>query len=169
MSKTKVQTPPGPLQTERLSSGNRKLIRDLVVKLDGGPKITVPKGFETDFSSIPWFARWFIDWAKVDIAGVVHDFLYWCPKHAQKLGITTRMRADDVWWELAGAGAYCANRLQRGAGWCALRLCGWRALRKAHRIGGRTCTPQPSPPSPPQLSTARSPSAAARAKPQGTG
>ena len=115
MSKTKVQTPPGPLQTERLSSGNRKLIRDLVVKLDGGPKITVPKGFEMDFSSIPWFARWFVDWAKVDIAGVVHDFLYWCPKHAQKLGITTRRRADDVWWE-AGGGWWRTARTDSSGG-----------------------------------------------------
>ena len=77
---TKVQSPPGPLQTERLPDGRRFLLRNLVVKLDDGTKITVPAGFETDFSSLPWRTRWAIHWTRVDVAGVVHDFLYWCPQ-----------------------------------------------------------------------------------------
>ena len=151
---TKVQPDPGPLQTERLPSGRRKLIRSLAVKLNDGSGITVPDGFETDFSSIPWFARWVVDWAKVDVAGVVHDFLYWCPKHAkQALGTDSRKRFDDVWEELAGAGQYSANRLQCRFGRLALWIFGWRALRNALRMNQRKCAPSPLPPTgaPPSL------------------
>ena len=67
-----VLTPPGPLQTERLpTNGNRVLLRDLLVRLEDGTDVAVPKGFETDFSSVPWFVRWTVDWMKIDIAGVV--------------------------------------------------------------------------------------------------
>ena len=141
---TKVQPEPGRLQTERLPSGRRKLIRGLVVKLDDGSKITVPDGFETDFSSIPWFARWVVDWAKVDVAGVVHDFLYWCPTQAkQALATDSRKRFDDVWEELAGAGQYCANRLQCRLGRFGLWMFGWLALRKALRMNQRKCAGRP--------------------------
>lgn len=64
-----------PLQVERLDNGDRMLLRDLVIDLDedlrlgdgtfegfsrsadGTTVITVPKGFTTDFSLIPAFAR----------------------------------------------------------------------------------------------------------------
>ena len=69
MVATKVLDPPGSLQTERLSNGNRMLIRDLVVRLDDDTEITVPKGFVTDFSSVPGLARGFLHWSRVDIAG----------------------------------------------------------------------------------------------------
>ena len=137
MAKTKVKDP-GPLQTERLPNGNRKLIRKLVVEVDYDTTITVPEGFETDFSSIPAFARSFIDWSRVDIAGVVHDFLYWCPQEG-----FSRKRADDVWRRIAAAGASRANSLQQWLGWAGLRMIGWRAYRKARKAReagrGRKC------------------------------
>ena len=142
MAKTKVRDPPGPLRTERLPNGRRKLIRNLVVKLEGGTKITVPDGFETDFSSIPAFARSFIDWSRVDIAGVVHDFLYWCPQR----GID-RKSADGIWREIAGAGERRANWFQQWLGWTGLRIGGWWAFRNARRAReagrGRKCNPNP--------------------------
>lgn len=138
MAETKVQDPPGALQTERLGNGNRKLIRALVVKLNDGTTITVPDGFETDFSSIPFWARPFLHWSRVDVAGVVHDFLYWCPQQN-----IDRKRADAIWLEMAGAGERHANWLQCSLGWVGLRLCGWRArnrARKARIAGhGRKC------------------------------
>ena len=144
MAKTRVQDPPGPLRTERLSNGSRKLIRNLVVKLEDGTRITVPSGFETDFSSIPVLARSFIDWSKVDIAGVVHDFLYWCPQ--EDIG---RKRADDIWREIAGAGKHHANWLQQWLGRIGLQIGGWYAFsnaRKARGVGhGRKCEPEPPP------------------------
>ena len=144
MAETKVQEDPGPLQIERLPNGNRKLIRNLVVKLDDGTTITVPRGFETDFSSIPCVAQCFLHWSRVDIAGVVHDFLYWCPQE----GIS-KERADAVWKELAGAGQHHANGLQRCCGFVGLRLFGGSAFRKAreaHEAGhARKCKPDPPP------------------------
>ena len=144
MAKTKVQDPPGRLRTERLPNGNRVLIRDLVVMLDDGTEIIVPDGFETNFSSIPRFARSFIDWPRVDIAGVVHDFLYWCPQKD-----VSRKRADAIWREMAGAGEHHANWFQRSLGWFGLRIGGWWAHRKA-RIAreagrGRKCAAGPRP------------------------
>ena len=59
-------TPAGNATDEAPPNGRRKLIRNLVVKLEGGTKITVQDGFETDFNSIPALARSFIDWSKVD-------------------------------------------------------------------------------------------------------
>ena len=140
MAKTKVQDPPGPLRTERLPSGMRKLIRKLVVELEDGTRFTVPDGFETDFSSIPALARCFIDWSKVDIAGVVHDFLYWCPQ--KDIG---RKRADHIWREIAGAGEHHANWLQQWLGWAGLLAGGWYAFRRARKARedghGRNCEP----------------------------
>ena len=145
MPETKVQDPPGPLRTERLPNGNRVLIWNLVVELDDGTTITVPDGFETDFSSIPCFARSFIDWSRVDIAGVVHDFLYWCPQ-----GGTSRKRADAIWREIAGAGYHHANAVQQWLGWTGLRMGGWWAHRQARiaRAAGRRrkCAPDPAHP-----------------------
>lgn len=144
MAETKVKDPPGPLRTERLGNGNRKLIRTLVVGLDDCTEITVPDGFETDFSSIPRLARCFLHWSRVDIAGVVHDFLYWCPQP----GIS-RKRADAMWREMAAAGGHHANWLQRWVGWAGLRMCGWRAHKKARRAReaglGRRCCPDQAP------------------------
>ena len=142
---TKVKTPPGPLQTERLPNGNRMLLRDLVVVLDAGTRITVPTGFETDYSSVPFVARPLVRWSKVDIAGVVHDFLYWCPQQAVKQGVLTRGRADEIWWELAGAGQHSANTFQQWVGWAGLRAFGGIALRNAQRTGGRKCSPSAQP------------------------
>ena len=124
---SEVLTPPGPLQTERLpTNGNRVLLRDLLVRLEDGTDVAVPKGFETDFSSVPWFVRWAVDWMKIDIAGVVHDYMYWCPQTG-----FCRNAADRIWREVAGSGQKRANRIQRWGGWLALRAFGSLAYGKA--------------------------------------
>lgn len=44
---------------------------------DSGYTVKVPQGFETDFASIPWFARWLVKtWGRHTNAAVIHDFLY---------------------------------------------------------------------------------------------
>ena len=140
---------PGPLQTERLPDGRRKLIRDLNVRVHSGgtTTITVPEDFETDFSSLPWGTRWAIHWTRVDVAGVVHDFLYWCPQR----GIS-RKRADDIWFEIAEAGQRHAMPHQSWGGWVALRGAGWIAYNHAKRERdagrGRVCEPPPPVPTP---------------------
>ncbi len=113
-----------PLQTERLPNGSRKLLRDLVVGVDG-VEITVPRDTITDYSSIPWFARWFVRWSKVDIAGVVHDWLY-------AKGEYERCRSDKIWRMVAVAGEHRATHFQAWVCWLVLRLFGSFAWNK-HR------------------------------------
>ncbi len=114
----------GNLQTERQKDGRRRLLRDLVVEVEG-LLITVPAGTSTDFSTIPWFGRVLVRWSKVDIAGVVHDRLY-------QTAFTPRARADKIWRLVAVAGDHHANAFQAWVGWLALRLCGWKAWNR-HR------------------------------------
>lgn len=116
----------GSLQTERLSNGRRKLLREFVVEV-GGKEYHIPaETFTTDYSSIPWFGRFLVRWSKVDIAGVVHDFLY-------QNGIETRKYSDDVWRLVALAGEHHANRVQAYLCWLALRIGAghvWKEYRK---------------------------------------
>ena len=112
----------GLLQTERQSDGRRRLLRDLVVAVDG-LIITIPAETLTDFSSIPWFGRILVRWSKVDIAGVVHDWLY-------RTAFTSRTRSDKIWRLVAVAGEHHANTLQAWVGWLALRVGGWVVWRR---------------------------------------
>ena len=102
-----------PLRTERLSTGRRKLLCDLIVEIPSDPsgtepeKITVSSGFDTDFSSLPTFLQWVVHWSKVDVAGVVHDWLY--------ANGAERKRADRIWRILALSGEHHASRLKPGS------------------------------------------------------
>ena len=107
------------LQTERLANGRRRLLRDLVVEVDG-EQYTVPVDTDTDFSTIPWFGRALVHWSKVDVAGVVHDWLY-------QTGYTSRAHADAVWRTVALAGDHHANAFQAWTAWAGLRVGGWYA------------------------------------------
>lgn len=127
------------LQTERQDDGDRKLLRDLHLKIDGVDYI-IPAGFKTDFSSIPRLGRWLVKWSKVDIAGVVHDWLY-RDKYRNygfdsvfyllpfvgddNEGHIARREADWVWYLVALSGEHGANPLQAALGWMGLRLGGW--------------------------------------------
>lgn len=110
-----------PLRTEKLPGGKRKLLREFEVTFEG-EEITVPKGFVTDYSSIPWFGRWLVRWSTVDVAGVVHDYLY----REQR----ERKEADRIWRKIAGSGSVYASFLQRWICWLALRVGGWVAYRR---------------------------------------
>ena len=91
----------------------------LEVVVDGW-RIIVPAGFVTDFSSVPRAFAWFVDFRKVDLAGVVHDYLY-------RYALLPRSHADRIWRILAGAGLDRALFHQRWIGWLALRVGGWAA------------------------------------------
>ena len=118
----------GALQTERQTDGTRNLLRELQV-CTGRHCITVPSQFVTDFSSIPALLHWVVRWSRVDVAGVVHDFLY---AH----GTLSRWKADGVCFEVARSGKHRASLLQAVACWSALCLFGWYIwIRPANRRG----------------------------------
>lgn len=102
------------LQTERLPTGRRTLLRDLIVYTDGRDWL-VPEGTETDYSSIPAIGRSLVRWSRVDIAGVVHDWLY------LDGGQASRARADRIWRLVAQGGEHSANAFQAWVAWAALR------------------------------------------------
>jgi hypothetical protein len=117
----------GFLQTERLPSGKRRLIRDLIVEVEGKP-FTIPKDTRTDFSSIPAIGRMFVRWSKVDIAGVVHDWLY---ENGEPNG--DRREADRIWRLVAVSGQHHANAFQAWGCWFFLRLFGGFAWNRHRR------------------------------------
>ncbi len=94
-----------------------RLARPLVAIYRDGVYV-VPKGFETDFASVPKFLRWFIDNDDVRVreAATLHDFLYrthWVP----------RKTADKMFLEaLKAKGCPLGKRLIL---WAAVRLFGW--------------------------------------------
>ena len=115
--------PPGPLQVERLPDGRRKLLRPLRYKVDGveAPiEINDIENFTTDFSSDP---IGLLDWSKVDVAGVIHDYLYQNPGTVK--GIRTRRHEDEVWRKIARAGDWRCSRFTARLGWAGMRLAGW--------------------------------------------
>ncbi len=140
----------GALRTERLSNGKRRLLRAIVVcverhvqRCDDGGKgetVVVPAGFHTDYSSIPPFGRWLVRWSKVDIAGVVHDYLY--SRDSAEPYPMSRRRADEIWYRIARSGRSHANWLQARICWLALRVvswCFWRATPEVRRRPIRKC------------------------------
>ena len=129
-----------PLRTKRLANGKRKLLGPIKVCVeravhecnepegDCPDPVEVPKDFETDYSSIPWFGRWLIRWSKVDIAGVVHDYLY-SRKSEKRYKDVTRSRADEIWCLIARSGKSRKSR----ANWLQASIC-WMFLRAVSRI-----------------------------------
>ena len=114
---------PGPLQVERLPDGRRKLLRPLWVDVSRtGNRTDIVKvcaGFCMDYSSLPWGLRWLVNWNRVDIAGVVHDYRY---RKATRFTYRSRGKADLEWFRLARSGGHCANWLQAALGLAGLCL-----------------------------------------------
>jgi hypothetical protein len=78
--------------------------------------VTVPEGFETDFSSIPALARPLFRFDSVDLAGCCHDLAY-------QIGIP-RNTADRIWRIVARSGDRHVGNVRGSMGWIALRLFG---------------------------------------------
>ena len=128
---TRVQTRPGALQAEKCADGRRRLLRDIRVdvsrNVDKSEIVTVPTCFVTDYSSLPWGTRWFMHWSRVDVAGVVHDYLYRCGAGVPSY---TKAHADRIWRSVALSGDRRAWWHQAWLGWLALRLFGWSSFRR---------------------------------------
>ncbi|MDX2378536.1 MAG: DUF1353 domain-containing protein [Acidimicrobiia bacterium] len=121
-----------PLRVDRLPTGQRQLVRDLVIDLgvdleigddnyDGfttsdAPTtvVTVPKCFVTDFSSIPHVARPLFRFDAVDLAGCCHDLAY-------RVGVP-RSTADRIWRIVATSGSRKVGPIRGFLGWLGLRI-----------------------------------------------
>lgn len=123
---------PHPLRTERCGDSKRRLLRGITIYVaaDRGQtnpcrldRISVPKGFITDYSTIPALARGVIPWYKVDVAGVVHDYLY-SSRSTPQYRCVSRRDADKYWRRIACSGGHPRVRLVAWKGW----LC-WLILR----------------------------------------
>ncbi len=108
-----------PMQTERMSDGRRRLIKELIFEVKG-KQYPIEKGYITDYSSIPFFGRFVVRWSKVDLAGVIHDWLY-------EKGSVSKLEADKIWRIVARSGKHHANCLQAGICWFALFIGAWCA------------------------------------------
>ena len=120
---TGVRCPPGSLQVERLPDGRRKLLRCLRYKVDGVEEvIEVPKGYVTDFSSDP---IGLLDWSKVDVAGVIHDYLYSpCSDDGNGKPQVSRWEADRIWFKIATRGKWKSSCITAALGWIGMRVFG---------------------------------------------
>jgi hypothetical protein len=154
---TATLAPGSVLRVDRLSSGERRLVRDLEIDLgtdlgipagtyrgfdvvDGSTRITVPACFVTDFSSIPAFARALYRFSTVDLAGVCHDWAY-------RMGVDRKL-ADRCWEIVATSGEARVGAAPGRLGYLALRLGGGRAYRgnRDKRERGDILDPRAGPP-----------------------
>ena len=65
------------LYAEELDADNWRLMRDLVYECNAmDSRIVVPKGFVTDFGSVPWWLRWLLKPRRWRKPAGLHDYLY---------------------------------------------------------------------------------------------
>lgn len=79
--------------------------------------VLVPKGFQTDFASVPWPASMLIPMSgQYNQAAVLHDYLYWTQTRS-------RAEADKIFLEAMEV--LGVNPFKRQLMYCAVRLGGW--------------------------------------------
>jgi len=83
--------------------------------------VTVPRCFETDFSSIPALARPWFRFDAVDLAGCCHDLAY-------RVRVPRR-EADKIWQIVATSGNRHVSGPRGWLGWLGLRIGGWAAYK----------------------------------------
>jgi hypothetical protein len=106
------------LYTDKLKPWRFELLKDVVVTLSNGQAITIPKGYVTDFATVPRLLRGIVWGAgNHNLATLIHDYLY-----DNQTG--TRLAADrEMLYWLKKAGCSRAKRY---------------AMYGAVRIGGRS-------------------------------
>lgn len=110
------------LSVERLPKKGFRRISEDVSYDNGVVSVTAPKGFVTNFASIPDFLKWYVsndDW-RVVRPSIVHDWIY--SEHQVAGGFISRSQADDLFYEMLRV---------EGMGWLKAKLM-WAGV----RIGG---------------------------------
>ncbi len=117
------------LDTRYIGGGYFELLAPLDVKI-GGQVLRIPKGFITDFASIPKLARWLIAKTEDHIKGaVLHDYLYSLRGRISFIGIgkrtenISRKQSDKLF--LVGMKVCKASLWKRFLMHSAVRLFGW--------------------------------------------
>lgn len=85
----------GILQWEPLycykQDGWRKLLKEIKIELSNGKIATIPEGFITDCSSVPWRLGGILPkFGHHNLAAVIHDFLY----IHKELGLMNKVESD---------------------------------------------------------------------------
>ena len=116
-----------------------ELLEDIPVHLSNGEAITIPKGFRTDFSSVPEF-MWGVlkPFGDFILAPIVHDWLYVTKYKADELGLKEARKFADremfyisqetnsqTWW----------RRLDNRVRYWGVRLFGAHTFKKDTRKG----------------------------------
>jgi hypothetical protein len=118
-------TPPHPV-VQDLCNGIWVIWEPLFYDGPDGRYWTIPKGFRTDFGSVPDLVDWIIPaMASIaDPAYVLHDYLYWLHRNGQD-GCVDRADADQILLDaLKVCGVSCVKRYTiywavRAGGWVA--------------------------------------------------
>lgn len=113
-----------------LADGNTWVLREefayYVGRNPGDNLVTVPRGFVTDFATVPAFLRWYVNnWGMHGNAAVIHDWLYW--EQTARSGYN-REEADQIL--LDGMVVLGVGSLRRNLIFWAVRLFGWWAWRR---------------------------------------
>lgn len=111
----------------QFKDGKKYLLEDLNIRTDiRGERIwfTIPKGFETDFASVPRFLWFFIapDDKDILVASIAHDWVYY-KKGKLKEAQFTRLEADLILKEKMKS--FGAGIIKRNLVFLAVRLGGF--------------------------------------------
>lgn len=107
-------------QVERLDDGSRKIITPWRYRDSILGTVIVPVGFVTDYSSVPHRLSWLMPpWWKIDLAGILHDYLY----RERAFTAARRKRADVAWATVAAAQGNSSYSVSKG--YYGLRAFGW--------------------------------------------
>ena len=124
------------LKVQRCDDGRRRLVEPLHVDVSSDDNdrqiVEIPAGkFVTDYSSLPFGTRWVVHWSRVDVAGVVHDYMYRTDAELPDSGRRwNRWRIDRVWRMIALSGDHRANCVQAWVCWLAMLVGGCASYQK---------------------------------------
>ena len=123
-------------QRERSGRGLYTLVEPFTYQVgteNSGKAITVRKGFETDFASIPWFARWLISPSGLHAkAALIHDGLYRGVVDLDGLNYPTRSETEAIFKEAMQV--LNVPKTRRLAIFCFVRIFGgrvWKNLKQS--------------------------------------
>lgn len=116
------------LDTRYIGGGKSKLLQDFLYEYIPGKVILVPKGFITDFASIPRIFRWLITGNdNTKRAAVIHDFLY----DTQPDGVDRKF-SDAIFLLAMGEKPeeFQVKEWKRTTAYSGVRIGGWYVWRK---------------------------------------